>query len=199
MAIHAIVTSESFNTQPREGGCLEQAKAQVDGVQFQHTAARRRLPKGKKRKMTKKAFQHTAARRRLLVRRPHLPCHFWFQHTAARRRLLAIFRGVFFNFLVSTHSRAKAAACFQRFQRLIHPSFNTQPREGGCVYDAQSTIDDALFQHTAARRRLRTQPALKSINPKFQHTAARRRLQNKISLRNHYQKFQHTAARRRLQ
>ena len=66
MAIHAIVTSESFNTQPREGGCLEQAKAQVDGVQFQHTAARRRL---------------------LYIKR--------IVHTAD---------------LVSTHSRAKAAA-----------------------------------------------------------------------------------------
>ena len=64
--LNNLIQAQSFNTQPREGGWklgfdvdpnfnyvsthsrakaagLEQAKAQVDGVQFQHTAARRRL------------------------------------------------------------------------------------------------------------------------------------------------------------
>ena len=54
---------------------------------FQHTAARRRLPKNGGIFNMELEFQHTAARRRLLVA-PLALIHFlMFQHTAARRRL----------------------------------------------------------------------------------------------------------------
>ena len=122
-----------------------------------------------------------------------------FQHTAARRRLhhihsatvndkvsfntqprgggCAIFPLIFALSLVSTHSRAEAAA----------------PKSIVTVYAEQ------MFQHTAARRRLR----LISLGPikgpaKFQHTAARRRLHRCASLFSINCTFQHTAARRRL-
>ena len=79
----------------------------------------------------------------------------------------------------------------------------------------------ALFQHTAARRRLvagqrqaiqdqigfNTQPPeggwcfrrLQYLKPRlFQHTAARRRLDNELGMPIPKSQFQHTAARRRL-
>ena len=34
-----------FNTQPHEGGCLQQSASQGARLLFQHTAARRRLPR----------------------------------------------------------------------------------------------------------------------------------------------------------
>ena len=55
-------------------------------------------------------------------------------------------------------------------------SFNTQPPEGGCISDCLPCIADRMFQHTAARRRLRRAANIIFIAFRFQHTAARRRL-----------------------
>ena len=76
-------------------------------------------------------FQHTAARRRLVSLSLSFIIIEWFQHTAARRRLakhLVFAHGLF---LVSTHSRPKAAG--HKFQLCMSPMtrFNTQPPEGG--------------------------------------------------------------------
>ena len=57
-------------------------------------------------------------------------------------------------FLVSTHSRPKAAG----------------------ANDAAMDDITRMFQHTAARRRLVQKMACRLIHIKFQHTAARRRL-----------------------
>ena len=80
--------------------------------------------------------------------------------------------------VVSTHSRAKAAALrlvgfvlrpkgFQHtaarrrlqwsrvFWRCLLFCFNTQPREGGCLLMRRLPQVRQVFQHTAARRRLR--------------------------------------------
>ena len=55
---------------------------------FQHTAARRRLPKYRKSHVAPPfKFQHTAARRRLQVEYIDASDFYEFQHTAARRRL----------------------------------------------------------------------------------------------------------------
>ena len=99
-----------------------------------------------------------------------------FQHTAARRRLEA--KSISFAKMgqVSTHSRPKAAgygsnSSFQndgvsthsrpkaaglcRTAIPIHPKrFNTQPPEGGWVTLLNQSINQSMFQHTAARRRL---------------------------------------------
>ena len=57
----------SFNTQPPEGGCLTTRCGNgADITEFQHTAARRRLPKQTRHQNAYCLFQHTAARRRLL-------------------------------------------------------------------------------------------------------------------------------------
>ena len=56
-----------------------------------------------------------------------------FQHTAARRRLLAVPVAVPVVLLVSTHSRAEAAA-LKPYRMLVDQAcFNTQPRGGGCL------------------------------------------------------------------
>ena len=56
-----------------------------------------------------------------------------------------------------------------------------------------------MFQHTAARRRLRLHQVTWSHQcGKFQHTAARRRLLERNKVENCFYWFQHTAARRRL-
>ena len=79
-------------------------------LQFQHTAARRRLRNALAREMNISLFQHTAARRRLPVAVPAL----------------------FYLIFVSTHSRPKAAALEFNFNFSFLVSFNTQPPEGGC-------------------------------------------------------------------
>ena len=55
---------------------------------------------------------------------------------------------------VSTHSRPKAAAQNRPMQYCPASSFNTQPPEGGCQKKILLSLLSALFQHTAARRRL---------------------------------------------
>ena len=100
----------SFNTQPRGGGCKPPVKKVHKSPVFQHTAARRRLPRvdicepppldcfntqprggGCQANTTivksNLEFQHTAARRRLQHFCLYFPYLKTFQHTAARRRL----------------------------------------------------------------------------------------------------------------
>ena len=151
-----------FNTQPPEGGCGQKPpdyiaaiavsthsrpKAAASNVlavantqlKFQHTAARRRLPRIRGHlspaiagvsthsrpkaaaagRMTMhqpaRGFQHTAARRRLPGALGILDLAFsLFQHTAARRRLQAEFGTNNLDSPVSTHSRPKAAAPYNR-------------------------------------------------------------------------------------
>ena len=121
-------------------------------------------------------FQFTAARRRLLN-----PANFdasigEFQFTAARRRLLVL-RDISAQLVkVSIHSRPKATARTVRYISLTRPCFNSQPPEGGCGVSAaynhaeyrfnsqppeggcgvgiSPAASMALFQFTAARRRL---------------------------------------------
>ena len=127
-----------FNTQPPEGGWLKDGLIEMYDVEFQHTAARRRLEPRNHRKSDLNSFntqppeggwrllfqqqtaptqfQHTAARRRLGPPYAEYPCHVQFQHTAARRRLGA----------TSSLRRSKPLR------------FNTQPPEGGWAARAPS-------------------------------------------------------------
>ena len=77
-------------------------------------------------------------------------------------------------------------------------SFNTQPPEGGCRRRTGHQRGLALFQHTAARRRLLAAVIYWMTSILFQHTAARRRLLPVVAVEVPGQGFQHTAARRRL-
>ena len=103
-------------------------------LSFQHTAARRRLGRSRVRRPSLTLFQHTAARRRLGRDAPspeyhdcfntqppeggwvsiHIftSCYSLFQHTAARRRLVGEYLRKNLLFIVSTHSRPKAAGAF---------------------------------------------------------------------------------------
>ena len=102
--------TQSFNTQPLEGGCLWTYASCQSAIPFQHTAARRRLPFGKGWVNRMAGFQHTAARRRLRQHQDVLDLRAKFQHTAARRRLhLSLFTAHLSSW-VSTHSRPKTAA-----------------------------------------------------------------------------------------
>ena len=122
-------------------------------------------------------FQHTAARRRLVYRDENAinqikrfntqpPEGGWRQ---SRRLLQARFSvsthsrpkaagSKFKNgapvFNVSTHSRPKAAGNLEYLFVLQKQRFNTQPPEGGWKTSKGITMSFALFQHTAARRRL---------------------------------------------
>ena len=64
------------------------------------------------------------------------------------------------------------------------------------VFGGSAGIDDALFQHTAARRWLDEMSARLSELEQFQHTAARRWLVPVLVVEGEKCKFQHTAARR---
>ena len=161
-----------FNTQPPEGGCVNikcvsdvpmvsthsrpkaavrYSQAHPELIQFQHTAARRRLaiscwPKARGNCFNTqppeggcplpppcpaaRRFQHTAARRRLVGNGGRSRNPLQFQHTAARRRLLDTLV-VLTLVPVSTHSRPKAA---------------------GRMFNEPLAV--FVFQHTAARRRL---------------------------------------------
>ena len=77
---------------------------------FQHTAARRRLQLEIKLVLGLNLFQHTAARRRLQNGLISISKADLFQHTAARRRLLMAVLFTLMIWVVSTHSRPKAAA-----------------------------------------------------------------------------------------
>ena len=63
-------------------------------------------------------------------------------------------RGLTVFMIVSTHSRAKAAAHLLTRVRPLFIRFNTQPREGGCIFVTLRLGVVFQFQHTAARRRL---------------------------------------------
>ena len=170
-------SSNSFNTQPPEGGWSRGCTPSPTWARFQHTAARRRL--------AKVDFMFF-----LLINK--------FQHTAARRRLAAGLKKSRPKNTVSTHSRPKAAGFFEvllwlllwRFNTqppeggwlllIIHKErfscFNTQPPEGGWMRGQSCYTHSAGFQHTAARRRLDGKTTVEVPTAPFQHTAARRRL-----------------------
>ena len=169
--------TQSFNTQPPEGGWMIALKFLLFLVRFQHTAARRRLVNDKiipnlpipvsTHSRPKAAgvgfmtndgkcrlFQHTAARRRLDLIQMMIHLIKMFQHTAARRRL------------VQTYP-----------QNQYQHGFNTQPPEGGWLSAFNQPFLTGWFQHTAARRRLAMLSRAIELCPlQFQHTAARRRL-----------------------
>ena len=121
---------------------------------------------------------------------------------------------------ISTHSRAKAAGWYtpQVARAIIHfnsqpreggwqtgwrfacmrKNFNSQPREGGWLAGIAFHAGQALFQLTAARRRLDKHTHKLARASKFQLTAARRRLDTDSCSTPRQYLFQLTAARRRL-
>ena len=120
---------------------------------FQHTAARRRLPEAELNNRLYQTFQHTAARRRLPFSLSYKNFPNWFQHTAARRRLPIYSDYKLNKIVVSTHSRAEAAAFLARFFNYRH-RVSTHSRAEAAALDLLDFWRWLKFQHTAARRRL---------------------------------------------
>ena len=132
---HFCLPLNSFNTQPPEGGCAGWASPKHFNTVSTHSRPKAAAKYFLGRFSPDFEFQHTAARRRLRSLNGDNRRNLLFQHTAARRRLPA--------------------------------GINTP-------------VSVPWFQHTAARRRLRSAAGLPKAtsNPWFQHTAARRRLRS---------------------
>ena len=77
-------------------------------------------------------------------------------------------------------------------------SFNTQPPEGGWMARAGKRRDRQVSTHSRPKAAGSAFSCLTISSAVFQHTAARRRLESKTASLDWIQAFQHTAARRRL-
>ena len=104
-----------------------------------------------------------------------------FQHTAARRRLLVQEKAKNGELIVSTHSRAEAAAAELGVDKILLTPVSTHSRAEAAACRIIRVVLVTLFQHTAARRRLRCHRRNRLRSLKFQHTAARRRLRPTLS------------------
>ena len=100
---------------------------------------------------------------------------------------------------VSTHSRPKAAASNAAQPQFKLLCFNTQPPEGGCFLFLKCFIFWFLFQHTAARRRLLAKEEKSGSDYKVSTHSRPKAAANPWFTAASKNWFQHTAARRRLQ
>ena len=233
-----------FNTQPPEGGWMAGYYAQEDKAQFQHTAARRRLvhlipnlcrPQNVSTHSRPKAagyyscgifyfrdgFQHTAARRRLdtdYIPALHTTISFntqppeggWGFVSKQERAFLVsthsrpkaagfIVISLIVGQEVSTHSRPKAAGTVWAIPHWSLPCFNTQPPEGGWDNsNGEPLLYITVSTHSRPKAAGAAIPPASAKLCLFQHTAARRRLVFQRWLFVCDIGFQHTAARRRL-
>ena len=148
------LVARKHHSKPPEGGCTISVKSDQSSTLFQHTAARRRLRVEPVRRKSWTVFQHTATWRRQLPMQSQV-----------------LFSTRSFN----TQPHGGGCASENSFYLRIE-GFNTQPREGGCSEKKQPHRNKKQFQHTAARRRLRSAKIYTGSDQWFQHTAARRRL-----------------------
>ena len=85
---------------------------------------------------------------------PAWPRRAKFQHTAARRRLRL--RHAKRVCMLCFNTQPPEGGCGRTFEVGRRANgFNTQPPEGGCLPGLTWTKSAQMFQHTAARRRLR--------------------------------------------
>ena len=125
-------------------------------VRFQHTAARRRLGWGVRFTTSSPTFQHTAARRRLVqLGKVVIPPSVVSTHSRPKAAGLSP-RPSASQRVVSTHSRPKAAGREAEAKAAAdYVSTHSRPKAAGKISLAQ--LKAAMFQHTAARRRLEAQ------------------------------------------
>ena len=163
-----------FNTQPPEGGCSSLAGSTIRGVWFQHTAARRRLPKRSPCAPKSTSF-NTQPPEGGCVRLLHdsglvvVSTHSRPKAAATDARRCLALSGV------STHSRPKAAAYLLRQpRRVLQVSTHSRPKAAAVVI---SDLALAVRVSTHSRPKAAAGGLSKSlITNLFQHTAARRRL-----------------------
>ena len=98
-------------------------------------------------------FQHTAARRRLAARAGCSGRRWVSTHSRPKAAVLNYYHDNG-GFYVSTHSRPKAADTWlQREDNSLSVSTHSRPKAAG--FHINGIIQMILFQHTAARRRLK--------------------------------------------
>ena len=143
-------------------------------------------------------FQHTAARRRLGNTAAPAGSVRLFQHTAARRRLDLSGIVDITAYIVSTHSRPKAAGS-NKFVSSTERSFqHTAARRRLELMFYCQVMQELVSTHSRPKAAGRVRISTKPIFLWFQHTAARRRLADNWDTTAGELEFQHTAARRRL-
>ena len=106
------------------------------------------------RQQTQVQFQHTAARRRLVAYKAIKDEDEVFQHTAARRRLGPTFRACLKDtpcFNTQPPEGGWPIGCLILYRQPV--STHSRPKAAGSKY-SPSDLAAAMFQHTAARRRL---------------------------------------------
>ena len=119
-----------FNTQPPEGGCIIGFNLFPYLLQFQHTAARRRLlPKIDTLKADIAVSTHSRPKAAAIGRQPTSACNCRFQHTAARRRLrrVSMLKTVALPFQ-HTAARRRLHAAQEYYQQLIKVSTHSRPK-----------------------------------------------------------------------
>ena len=136
-----------FNTQPHEGGCCHYKCHVTQPVQFQHTAARRRLLIHSVVRCVLSSPVSTHSRTKAaalsLCTLQHTICGFNTQpHEGGCTWQTPKY---VFNWLVSTHSRAEAAATGKVKRRNRTRCFNTQPRGGGCKKSGGHKMQPSCF------------------------------------------------------
>ena len=102
-------------------------------IQFQHTAARRRLERLAEGDTVLDWFQHTAARRRLADSINRFIILIPFQHTAARRRLVVVFKNLLSDFMRFNTQPPEGGWVIIWLRIGLLRRFNTQPPEGGWI------------------------------------------------------------------
>ena len=149
---------KSFNTQPPEGGCSPFCGRRCAGTSFNTQPPEGGCATGQAERLATNCFNTQPPEggcelyKALIRANVSVSTH---SRPKAAARLSSMWKLVVF---VSTHSRPKAAACLLRFQSILSRRFNTQPPEGGCEPRYKEGIKGVWFQHTAARRRLRHLP-----------------------------------------
>ena len=148
---------------------------------------------------TMASFQLTAARRRLPMD------YLWFgnaylvsTHSRSKAAAFAVAIAASANAYVSTHSRSKAAAKKWGKQHQRATSFNSQPLEGGCAQRRIFHSAPLRFQLTAARRRLQRYCALAKYLASFNSQPLEGGCPLTVLALLIQIEFQLTAARRRL-
>ena len=152
-------------------------------VRFQHTAARRRLPEHRVRHHGRLSVStHSrpkAAATVIYAQTAHNAVSTHSRPKAAADKLQVPIAAE----NVSTHSRPKAAAFqIQLYEFPCNVSTHSRPKAAAQMGIKQRR--KLAFQHTAARRRLRSNSSkVGKVSTLFQHTAARRRLPARLWLR----------------
>ena len=219
----ATCSTSCFNTQPRGGGCPVGGSSLIHGVVSTHsraeaTAYRQYVPPRHARRFNTQPPEGGCNDRRCeeyntervsTHSRPKAAANRFsqllfilalFQHTAARRRLLPPQQQLTRKHYGFNTQPPEGGCIYKPIWQVASDCFNTQPPEGGCLRLNYRSPPHPMFQHTAARRRLRERTAT-TVEPPAVSTHSRPKA---AAFRRDWDvvresEFQHTAARRRLQ